>query len=299
MDLKGVEIFRTGVWNGKRFDLADLEAIVASFDELKLGRRAVPLKLGHREQLAWADGQPSLGWVERLWLDGETVMADFGGMPKIVHSAIRDGLYSNVSVELLPGLVEDGKEYKWTLTAVALLGSDIPAVSGLRDLTSLLHSRRLAYASGERLHFTINNGGRDSMDDVQKLKAENERLNGMLVQQAQDTAITSGRCIPAERERFNRRYGKAGTLTDWNEWLKDAQRPPAHMARQGGNGRVHDSHADTMPEGDAPDAELVTAAQALVEKSGGKIDYFSAQRQVLRANPDLAERYRMQPGTRE
>jgi len=293
MNLNGVEIFRVGRWNDVRtFTEDDLQAMEDSFNALALAGRT-PLKLGHNDEQPLTDGQPALGWVERVWRDGEVLKADFTGMPRAVHEAVRAGLYKHVSVELLRDVIAGNKEYPWVLSAVALLGADIPAVSGLRDLQSLTMARRVQFASGTRMTFTT--GGREPMDETTKLKAENERLNALLVQQAQDAAITSGRCIPAERERFNRRYSKAGTLTDWNEWLKDAQRPPAHMSRSSG---AHDRRADTMPTGDAPDSEVVALTHAAM-KADPQLTYFSAQRQVLRANPDLAERYRLQPGTRE
>ena len=36
-----------------------------------------------------------------------------------------------------------------------------------------------------------------------------------------------------------------------------------------------------------------------VAKSNGTLTYFAAQLQILRANPELAEAYRMQPGVKE
>lgn len=296
MDLKGVEIFRVGRWNDLRtFTEDDLQAMEDSFAELRLAGRA-PLKLGHNDEQPLTDGQPALGWVERVWRDGEVLKADFTGMPRAVHEAVRAGLYKHVSVELLRDVMAGNKEYPWVLSAVALLGADIPAVSGLRDLQQLTMARRVRFASGTRMTFTT--GGKDAMDEVEKLKAKIAAQEQQLVQQAQDSDIEVGRCIPAERERFNKRYGKTGTLTDWKDWVRTAQRPPAHMTRQGGNGRVHDSHADTMPEGDKPDAEMVTLTRAEM-KADPQLTYFAANRIVMKKYPELADRYRHMPGVRE
>ena len=55
--IPGVEIFRTGVWNGDRYTLRDLQDIVKAAAEV--GYRP-PVKLGHQ-----AGGQdPAYGWVE-------------------------------------------------------------------------------------------------------------------------------------------------------------------------------------------------------------------------------------------
>lgn len=300
MDLKGVELFKTGRWNDvKTFVRDDLEAMADSFAALRLGGR-VPLKFGHNEDQPITDGQPALGWVDRVYVEGDVLKGDFTDLPRSVYDAIKAGRYKFVSVELLRDVAAGDREYPWVLSAVALLGADIPAVAGLRDLQALTHSRRAGFPTGTRMTFTINGGQEPMTDEAKKLRDENAKLQRQLVAQAQDFAIVTGRCRPAERERFNRRHGEGGTLTEWNEWLRDVQRPQNFNRdeRRGGNDSRAE-HKDTMRDEDGPDSELVALAQAEVEKSGGKLNYFAAQRKVLRSNPDLAQRYRLQPGTTE
>lgn len=225
MDLKGVELFRTGRWNDiKNFTRGDLTAMAASFAELKLAGR-VPLKLGHNEEQPLTDGQPALGWLDRLWLDDDDVLrGDFTQMPKIVYDAVKNGLYNFVSVELLRDVAYQGSEYPWVLSAVALLGADIPAVSGLKGLQALAMSRKIGFRSGARLTFTreVNHNGDYTMGQekdpsmqeilqrldglsgkVEKLTSDNATLtadNSRLKKEASDREAT----ILAEKVRERR-----------------------------------------------------------------------------------------------
>jgi hypothetical protein len=131
-------------------------------------------------------------------------------------------------------------------------------------------------------------------DETAELRGEVNRLQRQLVEQAQDFAITSGRCIPAERERFKRRYGDKGTLADWNDWLRDAPRPPAHSLNRQQARRTGTDSRDTVADA-RPDSALVALTLAEMKQSG-TTDYFAAQRKVLRANAELANRYRYMPG---
>jgi len=294
VELKAVELFRVGRWNDvKTFQRSDLDAMAESFVALQLAGRT-PLKFGHNDEQPMTDGQPALGWLSRVWRDGDVLRGDFSDVPQVVYQAIKQGSYKFVSVELLRDVVSGDREYPWVLSAVALLGADIPAVAGLGDLQQLTMARRARFASGTRMTFTT--GGRDTMTDEKQ--AEIDRLNGLLLQQAQDFAITSGRCVPAERERFNRRYGDKGTVAEWNDWLRDSPRPLQIYSQQRPHGRSNDDR-DSMQDGERPDSKLVALAQKEVEKSNGQLTYFAAQQKVLRANPELAEAYRHMPGNKE
>lgn len=182
IDITGAEIFDVGSWNGYRFSDDDLDEIVSSFDFLKLAGR-VPLKLGHNDEQEVTDGQPALGWVERVYRSGSKLLADFADVPKVVYDAIRRGNYKFISIELLGNVQAGTRLIPWVLDAVALLGADLPAVGTLKDLQSLV-MHKLHGLCGERsLAFkreSTNFGGREAMadenDDVKKLKEELEKL---------------------------------------------------------------------------------------------------------------------------
>jgi hypothetical protein len=169
--IKGAHIFSVGTWNRSTFTEADLDAIVSAFNELMQTGR-VPLKFGHNDDQPLTDGQPALGWVERVWRDGSKLFADFAEMPTVVYNAIKSKLYRFVSIELLKNAERDGKKYPYVLDAVALLGADPPAVTNLDELNALATMTRIAYtASGERLAFKRELppfGGDESMDEETK-----------------------------------------------------------------------------------------------------------------------------------
>lgn len=153
IDLKGAELFSAGTWNGREFTVDDIDQIVRSFDLLDLAGR-VPLKLGHDGDAPFKDGQPALGWVQRLYREGKKLLADLTGIPTALYEFIKDGLYKYVSVELLADVKADTREIPWVLDAVALLGADQPAVGILKDLQSLAMARSTVFQCRERVAFT-------------------------------------------------------------------------------------------------------------------------------------------------
>ncbi|HEX9841902.1 MAG TPA: hypothetical protein VGC20_04090 [bacterium] len=134
------EIFSTGEWNGERFTRRDLHEIARNFQRLR-GQLRPPLKFGHDEGqtlLGQRDGDPALGWVERLWVRGDKLLARFAGVPGVVVEAIRAGRYRRVSAELYFHVRAGGRRMGKALKAVALLGADLPAVTNLNDLAAYL-----------------------------------------------------------------------------------------------------------------------------------------------------------------
>lgn len=152
MDIRGANIFKAGTWNKQTFTEEDLDQIATTFNELSQAGR-VPLKFGHNEEQPFTDGQPALGWVSKIWRSGKDLYADFTDIPKVVYEAVRKGLYKFVSIELLKNAEQGGKRFPYVLDAVALLGADPPAVSGLEDLQKLALSRA-SFTFSEALAFT-------------------------------------------------------------------------------------------------------------------------------------------------
>lgn len=127
----GVEIFRTGKWNGDQYDATDLEEIVSNFE--KVGYQ-VPLKLGHSDN----SGEPAYGWVNSVRLDGDRILADFRDVPDEVFQAIKDTRYDAVSSEVFWDLERNDQTFRRALKAVALLGAETPGVAGLKPLRESL-----------------------------------------------------------------------------------------------------------------------------------------------------------------
>lgn len=150
--LYGAEIFAVGTWNGNTFTSQDLDAITTAFDALGLSGR-IPLKFGHNSDQPLTDGQPALGWVSRVYRQGDKLLADFIDMPTSIYEMVRAGMYKFVSIELLKNVKADTRTIPWVLDAVALLGADQPAVGTLKDLQSLTLKRRPVLQARARVAF--------------------------------------------------------------------------------------------------------------------------------------------------
>lgn len=195
MNLSGVELMTIGDPDGRGIDftVSDLTAIANSFSALNLAGR-VPLKFGHNDEQPLTDGQPALGWVSRLWVEGAKLLADFVDLPKVVYDAVKQGLYKFVSVELLRNVRAGTRELPWVLDAVALLGADQPAFGTLRDLQSLTLRRRPAWRAESRYSFTRH---------TFNVKPEGDEMDEKQVQELINKAITK------ERETFATELDKA------------------------------------------------------------------------------------------
>lgn len=237
-DLRGAEILEVGVWNGIPFEDDDLDIIVQSFAALGLSGR-VPLKFGHNDDQPMTDGQPALGWVRRIYKQGQKLLADFSDLPSIVFDAIKDGRYKFVSVELLRNVKADNRQIRWVLDAVSLLGADQPAVGTLKDLQALTLSRMSRLEHDERVTFRRDDNTGDAsmaltaeekkeLEDLRRaqiqLTRENEEKDRKLKEQAEaaekakldqrrtfikekfEVAIQAGKILPRTREKFERIY---------------------------------------------------------------------------------------------
>lgn len=134
------EIFSAGTWNGEKYTEAHLRELVANFERLR-GEIKPPLKFGHdrgQTLTGQRDGDPALGWVERLRINGGKLIATFSGVPDVVMQAVRAGRYRCVSAEIWVNLRRGKRRLGNVLKAVALLGADLPAVTNLQDLTAYL-----------------------------------------------------------------------------------------------------------------------------------------------------------------
>lgn len=181
------EIFAVGRWNGYEFGLSDLQEIAANFakfnDVLK-----VPLKMGHNKEQPMTDGQPALGWVKDVWVEGQKLMAKFADMPAVVMAAIKKKLYRKVSIELDLDVEYKGQPHNFVLSGVALLGADIPAVSTLSDLDAFLASARAAFSKRERLCFEAIAGDLNSKEYDMDVKELSDKIVALSAQVAELTA---------------------------------------------------------------------------------------------------------------
>jgi len=136
--LEGVEIFSVGTWHGDEWTEAHLDGVVKAFDETKKGFQPY-LKLGHDpdQKLLQIDGFPAAGYAEKLYRVGGKLLADIGSVPKKIFQLLKNKAYRKVSCEIYFNVKVNGKVYDRFISAISLLGADMPEVSCLDDVLSL------------------------------------------------------------------------------------------------------------------------------------------------------------------
>ena len=136
-ELKNVEIFAVGTWNRFKFVQEDLQQIVINTSALMAqGKHNPPIKLGHSTNQVLEgqeDGDPALGTPFNFRIDKDKIIADFQDLPDIIFKAIQKKRFTSVSVEM-----DHIKHFGWFITAVSLLGADLPAVKTIQDLQAFL-----------------------------------------------------------------------------------------------------------------------------------------------------------------
>lgn len=170
--LSGVEIFKAGTWNGDKFTVDDIDAIVDAFG--KTGYE-VPIKLGHSDDV----GGMAWGWVKALRRIGETLIADFIDLPDQLYQAIKDRRFNHISSEIFFNVKRGAETFRRALKAVAILGAETPAVAGLKPLREVLMQDQ---HEGVRFYNTKEN---PDMSDP-KDKATIEELNGKVTKLTAD-----------------------------------------------------------------------------------------------------------------
>lgn len=150
-----LEIFAAGTWspaNGGKITVeeSDLDEMVAHFSDLRGSNIVKPhLKLGHGDAQRWfgqKTGTPTLGWVDNVWREGQKLFANIVDVPEALLDMIRQRRYHNVSVEVFrPGEIEfKGKKLGHVLSAIAILGTEMPAVTDLAGLASALFASQFS-----------------------------------------------------------------------------------------------------------------------------------------------------------
>lgn len=122
--MKAFEIFKAGKHTDshgvtKDFTLDDLQKIVNNYNA-KYPEHEAPIVIGHPKTNA-----PAYGWIEKLELAGEKILAYPKQVVKEFEEAVKQGLFKKRSISLYPDL---------TLRHVGFLGAVPPAVKGLADL---------------------------------------------------------------------------------------------------------------------------------------------------------------------
>lgn len=172
--IRDVEIFKVGTWNGDEYSKADLDNMIANFNRVGF---QVPVKLGHKE----ISGGPAYGWVSAIRRVGNKLVADLKDLPKKLWQAIRDHRFDSVSSEVFWDLERNGKKFKRVLKAIALLGSETPAVSDLAPLRTVVNNLGPPEAGYDRITvYSFALEGEEDMTKIAELEAQVAELSGQL-----------------------------------------------------------------------------------------------------------------------
>lgn len=137
--IKNVEIFSGGeTSDGRNINSSNLDDMISAFTATKDKFRPF-LKLGHSEKqkILQSDGLPAAGYVENVVRKGNKLFADFVDIPKKIYKLLKNKAYRKVSCEIYHNIVLGDKKHARLLTAVSLLGSDVPAILSLNDILAL------------------------------------------------------------------------------------------------------------------------------------------------------------------
>ena len=144
-EIKEMEIFRVGTHNGDDFTEDDLEEIAENFQKLKKEVRP-KLKITHHgddKDQAELAGLASYGDITDVYVrdDGngeKRLYADLVNVPAEVVKWIEDGRFAERSIEIYPqfrlGTNGGSPTYNNVLKAIALLGHEMPAVTGMEPI---------------------------------------------------------------------------------------------------------------------------------------------------------------------
>jgi hypothetical protein len=314
--LREREIFRTGTWNGRKFTRQDLDDIVSAASEVGF---KPPLKLGHAEK----SGDPAYGWVENIKRVGNRLIADFVDIPDELAAAIKERRFDNVSAEIFFNLrrgMEDGgaKLFRRALKAVAILGAETPAVSNLKPLSAFSQE---FYAE----EIFTETPDKESPVEIEALKTQIIQLQQKLTEQdtklheqsqqlkayADKEAVMQAQMrqqkikekvdqlkLPAFRDHVAALYS---LLIDKEEVVKFGEGEVngekvldelvTHLNKKTTGLVQQQAHrTQAKKEIDNPGTEVNRRAEEVMRKDSNA-DYFTAVRQVLSADEELASAY--------
>lgn len=141
-EIPEMEIFRSGTHNGEPFDDKDLQEIADNFEALKNEVRP-KLKITHRKTQESLAGLASYGdvmgvFVKKLEDGTSRLFARVANVPRQVMNWIEERRFPERSIEIYGklklGVKGDDKIYRNVLKAIALLGAEMPAVSGMAPI---------------------------------------------------------------------------------------------------------------------------------------------------------------------
>jgi hypothetical protein len=146
-NVPNVELAAVGTWHASTgwttFTPEDLTNAVAALE--CPGVRNPVIKLGHDEEdstsgVRW-DGEPAVGWIGNMRMDGPKLIGDYMGMPEWLAGTNDNGMavlataYPDRSIEIYrPFVCQVGHTHPSVIGAVSLLGAYPPGVGVLKSM---------------------------------------------------------------------------------------------------------------------------------------------------------------------
>lgn len=124
--IPNVAMFRAGDYGPKgMYTEEDLQEMVNSYDPDWL---EAPVTVDHVQT------GPALGWIEKVYADGDTLYGDFL-VSRATYEAMRAGAYKRRSIEIYRGVpYKDGSKVQY-VKACSILGAATPEVKGLPQVS--------------------------------------------------------------------------------------------------------------------------------------------------------------------
>jgi hypothetical protein len=280
VDVDGVEIFKSGTWNGDKYTDEDLDEMVCAHNEI--GAKLKPyVKLGHDngQALLQKDGYPSAGWIKKLYRTGNTLFADLGSVPKKIKSLIDSKAYGRISPEIYWNAEIGGKKYKRAVKAMALLGGNTPAVTELNDFINLYTENNNVNA--EFIKLCSSYEGDTIMDEKQYA----DKISELETQVKEYSAKNSDLQLQLEKIEIEKLYSEANSILDAAE--KEGKIVPAQrsalMALATDKGLKSYSSDGKSIEGSGLDF-----VKSVIENSPKVVDFSEASKQNV---PEKSKNY--------
>lgn len=215
---KQTAIARTGTFRdseGRKhtFTKEDLAKIASNYNA---SATDAPLVIGHFKN----DSAPAYGWVEKLFLENETLCAQFSCVSEEVKKLVYKGAYRNISMSV------DMENHR--LLHVALLGAAAPAIDGLGAI-NLSHDKESVF------NFETNNK-ENKMNEVEELKKEILELKAKLQElenklgqanQDKETAEKKAEQTQAEFSAYKAKQADEARQKRVEQLIKDGKVEPA------------------------------------------------------------------------
>lgn len=265
VDLDGVEVFMAQAKETPDFSEGDLDAMVASAQELE-GEIKPPVFLGHTREAGW----PAVGWIKNVRRAGMKLMADLKQVPETVAQWIKSGGYRRVSPEIRINYTsESGKKHPKVLYGLALLGQDVPRLKLLGDLPI----PDFAEGNGESAVYQfsvtetkISEGGGSIMADEKKEMIPVEPVRYAELIEAEKRANAASDQEAKILKMSEDLAGKDKTIAEQAKTIEENTKKFAEIARQAKTAKIDAAIVELKRDGKiapAAEADVKAFAEAL------------------------------------